>query len=180
MDKFDQEIIFSQDFLDATNRLWMGLGVKEEKVNEGNNETPAAAGETNRTEAVKIENSGDGDISRDAMDPGTLNSGSMKMEPGTTEPEHGVKRNLSQGESSKKQRLDGGDSMEVHTASANSAGITGNETLHSGNAGNTDIGSVFTSQTWEAYFATWDCRKKARGILARSEKLGASQSGQLL
>ena len=48
----------------------------------------------------------------------------------------------------------------------------------SGNTGNIDIGSVFSTQTWEAYFATWDCRKKARGILAKSGMLGASQSGR--
>ena len=39
---------------------------------------------------------------------------------------------------------------------------------------------MFATQTWEAYFATWDCRKKARGILARSDKLGAAeQSGMV-
>ena len=39
----------SQDFLDGSSRLWMGLGVKDE------DETPAAAGEVTK-EAVKNDN----------------------------------------------------------------------------------------------------------------------------
>ena len=69
----------------------------------------------------------------------------------------------------KKPKLEGGDSGNIDKTGNN----TGKKT------GNPDIGSVFASQTWEAYFATWDCRRKARGILARSDKLGASQPGSL-
>ena len=142
----------------------MGLGVKEEEGEDRDNETPAAAGEiTNVNEAVKREDPGGGDDG-EPMDPaGTPDPGTTTatMDPGTTEPDQGIKRNLSQGEPSKKQKLEGGDPKE------------------GGNSGNPDIGSVFATQTWEAYFATWDCRKKARGILARSDKLGgASQSGE--
>ena len=110
-----------------------------------------------------------------------------------TDPDQGVKRNHSQGESSsssdaagdmKKQKLEGGDSKKEipgHTqqelVTTDKSGNTGNNGK-TGNTGNNDIGSVFATQTWEAYFATWDCRKKARGILAKSGMLGASQSGQ--
>ena len=109
-----------------------------------------------------------------------------------TDPDQGVKRNHSQGESSsssdagdmKKQKMEGGDSMKEipgHTqqelVTTDKSGNTGNSGK-TGNTGNSDIGSVFSTQTWEAYFATWDCRKKARGILAKSGMLGASQSGQ--
>ena len=38
------------------------------------------------------------------------------------------------------------------------------------------MGTVFASHTWEVYFATWDCRKKVRGILSRSDKLSSGQS----
>ena len=100
----------------------------------------------------------------------------------TAEPaDQGVKRNLSeQSESSssveadmKKPKLESGNTGNPGNNPGNNTGKTGN------NPGNPDIGSVFASQTWEAYFATWDCRRKARGILARSDKLGASQPGSI-
>ena len=48
----------TQDFLDGSSRLWMGLGVKEEK--DEDNETPAAAGEITKM-AVKKEASDNGE-----------------------------------------------------------------------------------------------------------------------
>ena len=36
------------------------------------------------------------------------------------------------------------------------------------------MGTVFARHTWEAYFATWDCRKKVRGILSRSGRLSSA------
>ena len=45
----------SQDFLDGSSRLWMGLGVKDGEDGATSNETPGAAGEVTK-EAVKNDN----------------------------------------------------------------------------------------------------------------------------